>query len=80
MDCDQDEACGIEDSGLLAVLQKTLEQETDLLRTYTLISEQIHGNEPLKTRLQNFAEGNAKRSKQLMDELSLLEGVIQVRS
>lgn len=73
MDCDQTHNCGIEKADLLTVLQKTLEQETDLLRTYTLTSERIHDNEQLKIRLQNFAEGNAKRSKQLIDEVSALK-------
>lgn len=73
MDCDQTQQCEIENSELLAILQKTLEQETDLLRTYTLASERIHDNEQLKVRLQNFAQGNAKRSKQLLDEVSALK-------
>ncbi|WP_196305289.1 hypothetical protein [Metabacillus sediminilitoris] len=38
------------------------------VNTYSL-AERIHDNEDLQNRLRNFAEGNAKRSRQLMDEL-----------
>ncbi|MDR6883710.1 hypothetical protein [Bacillus sp. 3255] len=66
MDCDQPgKECGIDKESLKEILQQTLEQETELLRTYTLTSESLHDNEELKIRLQNFAEGNAKRSRQL---------------
>jgi hypothetical protein len=71
VDCDQHGAdCGIDPVTLKGILQKTLEQETELLRTYTITSERLHHNEQLKERLQNFAEGNAKRSRQLTDELN----------
>lgn len=74
MDCDQPEQeCGIDQTALKSILQKTLEQETELLRTYTLTSERLHNNEQLKVRLQNFAEGNAKRSRQLIDELENMD-------
>ncbi|HTG69138.1 MAG TPA: hypothetical protein VL921_07730 [Candidatus Udaeobacter sp.] len=73
MDCDQpNQQCEIDQDSLKRILQQSLDQETELLRTYTTTSEQIHHNEELKTRLQNFAEGNAKRSRQLMDELKTL--------
>lgn len=73
MDCDQPrQECGIDQASLKEILQKTLEQETELLRTYTITSERLHDNEQLKDRLHNFAEGNAKRSRQLMDELKLM--------
>ncbi|UJF33842.1 hypothetical protein [Paenibacillus hexagrammi] len=74
MDCDQkDMQCGMDAAALKEVLEKTLETETELLRTYTITSERVHGNEQLKDRLQNFAEGNAKRSRQLLDELKQLK-------
>lgn len=77
MDCDQhQQSCGIDRETLRSLLQQTMETETELLRTYTLASERIHDNRELRERLQNFAEGNAKRSKQLQDELTLLEGKI----
>ncbi len=75
MDCDQhsaDAQCGIAKEALLGVLQQSLDQETELLRTYTITAERIHDNETLKDRLRNFAEGNAKRTRQLMDEISAL--------
>lgn len=75
MDCDRSGSgeCGVGQEELRDLLQQTLEEETELLRTYTILSERIHGNDTLKTRLQNFAEGNAKRSRQLMDELRALQ-------
>ncbi|KAA0547661.1 hypothetical protein FZW96_10785 [Bacillus sp. BGMRC 2118] len=50
-------------------LEESLEIENDLMRNYLQIAEKIHDNENLKDRLQNFAEGNAKRTQQLKDEL-----------
>jgi hypothetical protein len=50
------------------VLKNSLEIE-DLIRTYLITAERVHGDKELKERLQNFAEGNAKRTKQLLDEL-----------
>lgn len=63
---------GIDRDSLKSILQQSLDQETELLRTYTITSERIHDNEELKSRLQNFAEGNAKRTRQLMDEIGRL--------
>lgn len=75
MDCDQQQAsCGIDQDTLRQLLQRTLDTETELLRTYTIAAERIHDNEELKVRFQNFAEGNAKRSRQLQDELNALGG------
>ncbi|TCN22440.1 hypothetical protein [Mesobacillus foraminis] len=53
-----------------AVLENSLEIEEDLMRTYLITAERIHDDDELKDRLQNFAEGNAKRTKQLIDELN----------
>lgn len=73
MDCDQKEQdCGLSKDELLQVLQQTMEQETELLRTYTIVAERVNDNEDLKVRLRNFAEGNAKRSRQLQDEIQSL--------
>ncbi|WP_404331024.1 hypothetical protein [Mesobacillus maritimus] len=51
------------------VLKNSLEAEEDLMRTYLITAERVHDDDELKERLQNFAEGNAKRTKQLLDEL-----------
>lgn len=73
MDCDRsDEVCGLDQSELKSMLERSLSDETDLLRTYTILAERIHDNDSLRERLRNFAEGNAKRSKQLMDEIDSL--------
>lgn len=55
---------------LMAQLQTSLDQEEEMMRTYLILAERIHDNDTLKKRLVNFAEGNAKRSRQLLDELS----------
>lgn len=51
------------------VLKNSIEIEEDLMRTYLITAERIHDDDELKERLENFAEGNAKRTKQLLDEL-----------
>jgi len=52
------------------VLKTSIEIEEDLMRTYLITAERIHDDDELKGRLENFAEGNAKRTKQLIDELN----------
>ncbi|WHY68128.1 hypothetical protein [Neobacillus sp. SuZ13] len=52
------------------VLTDAIETEEDLMRTYLITAERIHDDDELKERLENFAEGNAKRTKQLIDELN----------
>ncbi|MFC0559449.1 hypothetical protein [Halalkalibacter alkalisediminis] len=51
-------------------LQTNLDKEEEMMRSYLMLAEHIHDNDVLKNRLVNFAEGNAKRSRQLIDELS----------
>ncbi|MEH7154674.1 hypothetical protein [Neobacillus drentensis] len=58
---------------LKEVLKESLETEEDLMRTYLITAERIHEDEELKERLENFAEGNAKRTKQLIDEINEIE-------
>jgi rubrerythrin len=52
------------------VIENSIEIEEDLMRTYLIAAERIHDDDELKERLENFAEGNAKRTKQLLDELN----------
>lgn len=52
------------------ILADTVEIEEDLMRTYLITAERIHDDDELKERLENFAQGNAKRTKQLIDELN----------
>ncbi|MBV7506397.1 hypothetical protein KW850_14120 [Bacillus sp. sid0103] len=52
------------------VLEDAIETEENLMRTYLITAERIHDDSELKERLENFAEGNAKRTKQLIDELN----------
>ncbi|MBZ5753655.1 hypothetical protein [Metabacillus rhizolycopersici] len=56
-------------NSLKQILQMSLERENEMMKTYLITAERIHDNEELQNRLRNFAEGNAKRSRQLMDEL-----------
>lgn len=55
---------------LKEVLEDAIETEENLMRTYLITAERIHDYDELKERLENFAEGNAKRTKQLIDELN----------
>jgi rubrerythrin len=52
------------------VIGNSIEIEEDLMRTYLITAERVHDDDELKERLENFAEGNAKRTKQLLDELN----------
>ena len=61
---------GEEKELLKEVLEDSLETEENLMRTYLITAERIHEDDELKERLENFAEGNAKRTKQLIDELN----------
>jgi rubrerythrin len=56
------------------VLKHSIEVEEDLMRTYLITAERVHDDDELKDRLENFAEGNAKRTKQLLDELEEEKG------
>ncbi len=56
------------------VLEDSIQVEENLMRTYLITAEKIHNDDGLKERLENFAQGNAKRSKQLIDELNELRG------
>jgi rubrerythrin len=59
-----------EKNNLEEVLEHSIEVEEDLMRTYLIAAERIHDDDELKDRLENFAEGNAKRTKQLLDALN----------
>lgn len=59
-----------EKENLNQIIKSSIEIEEDLMRTYLITAERIHDDDELKNRLENFAEGNAKRTKQLIDELN----------
>lgn len=59
-----------EQEKLEEVLEHSIEVEEDLMRTYLITAERVHDDDELKERLENFAQGNAKRTKQLLDELN----------
>lgn len=63
-----------EKQNLEKILKNSIEIEEDLMRTYLITAERIHNDDELKERLENFAEGNAKRTKQLIDELNEIKG------
>jgi hypothetical protein len=52
------------------VLEDSITTEESLMREYLITAERILDDDELKERLENFAEGNAKRTKQLIDELN----------
>ena len=58
-----------EKDGLEEVLKVSIEAEEALMRTYLISAERVKGDDELKERLENFAQGNAKRTNQLIDEL-----------
>ena len=68
-DRDYDNEDELSKKSLKQILQMSLERENEMMKTYLITAERIHDNEELQNRLRNFAEGNAKRSRQLMDEL-----------
>ncbi|OIJ18450.1 hypothetical protein BKP45_12835 [Anaerobacillus alkalidiazotrophicus] len=61
------------DDNLIEILQASVDQEEEMMRTYLIAAERIHESEELKLRLREFAEGNAKRSRQLMDEIKRID-------
>jgi rubrerythrin len=73
MNSGHDETVALEGAELIEVLQQSLDKENDLLRTYVMTAERIHDDADLKERMHNFAEGNAKRTKQLIDVIAGLE-------
>jgi hypothetical protein len=56
------------------ILENSIQVEENLMRTHLITAERIHDDDELKERLENFAQGNAKRSKQLIDELNEIKG------
>jgi rubrerythrin len=60
----------VDKKSLDEILENSIEIEEDLMRTYLITAERVHDDDELKERLENFAEGNAKRTKQLIDELN----------
>lgn len=54
------------------LLSDSLEIESELMRRYIITAERVHQNPILKDRLENFAQGNAKRTRQLQDEIMSL--------
>jgi tRNA isopentenyl-2-thiomethyl-A-37 hydroxylase MiaE len=57
---------------LKEVVGSALDVEKEMMQNYLVAADRIHGNEALKRRLREFAEGNAKRSSQLEEELNQL--------
>ncbi|MFS0863222.1 hypothetical protein [Fredinandcohnia sp. 179-A 10B2 NHS] len=72
-DRDQDREDALTDDSLKAILQTAYDVESELMRRYLIASERVYNDEELKVRLANFAEGNAKRTKQLQNELEKLQ-------
>ncbi|MBU8907959.1 hypothetical protein [Desertibacillus haloalkaliphilus] len=69
-DNDREDQLSIDD--IKQLLQDSLKQEEELMRSYLISAERIHTDGELKLRLMNFAEGNAKRSRQLQEEIKTL--------
>ncbi|SFA91074.1 MULTISPECIES: hypothetical protein [unclassified Bacillus (in: firmicutes)] len=71
-DSDFDREDDLTKEALQDILKQSHERETELMRNYLMVEERLHGYEDLKNSLENFAEGNAKRSKQLEEALQKL--------
>lgn len=74
-DRDNDREDFLDNSSLKQFLVESLTHEKELMKKYLITAERIHNNDELKNRLQNLSEGNAKRSKQLEDDLNGLQRV-----
>ncbi len=72
-DRDNDREDPLSPEKLKGILEKSLDRENELMRTYLITAERIKDNDDLKNKLQNFSEGNAKRSQQLHDFLMGIE-------
>ncbi|WP_216829169.1 hypothetical protein [Alkalihalobacterium elongatum] len=68
-DRDGDREDQLSEEDVVSILKTSLRKEEEMLKTYTILAERIHDNDVLKNRLVNFAQGNAKRSRQLEDEI-----------
>jgi hypothetical protein len=71
-DRDRDREDALTENALKEVLEAAYTAESELMRRYLITSERVHNDHELKERLANFAEGNAKRTKQLQNEISKL--------
>lgn len=71
-DRDLDSEDMLSENSLKAILETAYEAESELMRRYLITSERVHHDDELKQRLSNFAEGNAKRTKQLQNEIEKL--------
>ncbi|MDF0725654.1 hypothetical protein PY093_02860 [Cytobacillus sp. S13-E01] len=63
----------LSERSLKDVLESSYEIENELMRSYLITAEKIHDDEELKLRLRNFAEGNAKRTRQLLEEIGKMQ-------
>lgn len=71
-DRDGDREDFLSEDELNNLLNDSLEMESELMRRYIMTAERLHQNPVLKDRLENFAQGNAKRTRQLQDEIANL--------
>ncbi|MEH7387582.1 hypothetical protein V7147_19580 [Bacillus sp. JJ1521] len=71
-DRDHDREDALTDDALKEILETAYKAESELMRRYLITSERVHHDDELKDRLANFAEGNAKRTKQLQNEIERL--------
>lgn len=68
-DRDHDREDALDHDTIKHNLKASLEKENNMMKEYLITAERIHNNDELKSRLENFSEGNAKRARQLEDEL-----------
>lgn len=68
-DRDHDTEDTLDQTSIKETLQQAADSEEEMMRRYLITAERIHDHTDLAHRLREFAEGNAKRSRQLNDEL-----------
>lgn len=71
-DRDHDTEDALAQEAVKQLLEQSYNRESEMMRSYLVTAERIHDNAELADRLREFAQGNAKRSRQLQDELSKL--------
>jgi rubrerythrin len=68
-DRDHDREDQLTQLSLKEFLMQSMDKEEELMRAYLITADRTHGDEELKACLEEFAEGNAKRSQQLWEEI-----------
>ena len=72
-DRDGDRSDAMSTTDFAEVLEDSLQLENELMRRYLITAERLPSHDKRAYWLRNFAEGNAKRTRQIQNELSQIE-------